>query len=230
MLVGVDGGADALRAAGYKPRLIVGNPERDRHHDTLRGGAEVVIPADIDGHAPGLERLQDLGLGAVTFPATGTTEDLALLLADARDAALIVTVGMHTTLTELLDRSGGSAASTFLVRMRVANKIVEAPAVAQLYKARISWWVRDAPGGRGDRRDRRRTAGLRRVAAPTSISSDSGGTTSSPGSRGFSDDLHAVSHRLAGGDLPGAGAWHRAGRHQDLFADAAGLQCDNDRR
>jgi uncharacterized membrane-anchored protein len=139
VLVGVDGGADALRAAGYKPQLIIGNPD-EIGPDTLRSGAEVVIPADIDGHAPGLERLQDLGLGAVTFPATGTTEDLALLLADAREASLIVTVGMHTTLTDLLDHKGGSA-STFLVRMRVANKIVEAPAVARLYKARISWWV-----------------------------------------------------------------------------------------
>ncbi|QNK83341.1 putative cytokinetic ring protein SteA [Nakamurella sp. PAMC28650] len=139
VLVGVDGGADALRQAGYKPNLIIGNPE-EIGPDTLRGGAEVVIPADVDGHAPGLERLQDLGLGAVTFPATGTTEDLALLLVDAREASLIVTVGMHTTLTDLLDHKGG-AASTFLVRMRVANKIVEAPAVARLYKARISWWL-----------------------------------------------------------------------------------------
>lgn len=140
VLIGVDGGADALRAAGYKPNLVVGNPD-DIDPDTLRSGAEVVIPADIDGHAPGLERLQDLGLGAVTFPATGTSEDLALLLADASDAALIVTVGMQATLTDLLDRGRGGAASTFLVRMRVANKIVEAPAVARLYKARISWWI-----------------------------------------------------------------------------------------
>lgn len=140
VLIGVDGGADALRAAGHKPALIIGNPEAIGP-DTLRGGAEVVIPADIDGHAPGLERLQDLGLGAVTFPATGTSEDLALLLADAHDASLIVTVGLHATLTDLLDRGRGGAASTFLVRMRVANKIVEGPAVARLYKARISWWL-----------------------------------------------------------------------------------------
>ena len=140
VLIGVDAGADALVTAGYKPRLIVGNPDRIGTK-TLRGGAEVVIPADLDGHAPGLERLQDLGLGAVTFPASGTSEDLTLLLADNADATLIVTVGMHTTLTELLDRSRGSAASTFLIRMRVANKVVEAPAVARLYKARIAWWV-----------------------------------------------------------------------------------------
>ena len=63
---------------------------------------------------------------------------------------MIVTVGMHTTLIDLLDRGRGSTASTFLVRMRVANKVVEAPVVAALYKSRISWWVVTAagPGGR----------------------------------------------------------------------------------
>ncbi len=140
VLVGVDAGADVLRAAGYTPDLIIGNPE-SVDSETLRCGAEVVIPAHVDGHAPGLERLQDLGVGAVTFPATGTTEDLALLLADAHEAALIVTVGMRTTLTDLLDRGRGSTASTFLVRLRVGNKVVEAPAVAALYRSRISWWV-----------------------------------------------------------------------------------------
>ena len=140
VLVGVDGGADALRAAGYQPELIIGNPE-SIDSQTLRCGAEVIIPAHIDGHAPGLERLQDLGVGAVTFPASGSTEDLALLLADGRDASMIVTVGMRTTLIDLLDRGRGSTASTFLVRMRVANKVVEATAVAALYRSRISWWV-----------------------------------------------------------------------------------------
>ena len=140
VLIGVDGGADALRAAGYKPQLIIANPEAV-DSETLRCGAEVVIPAHTDGHAPGLERLQDLGVGAVTFPATGSTEDLALLLADGREASMIVTVGMRTTLIDLLDRGRGSTASTFLVRMRVANKVVEATAVAALYKSRISWWV-----------------------------------------------------------------------------------------
>ncbi len=140
VLVGVDGGADALREAGHKPHLIVGNPE-SISPEALRSGAEVVIPADIDGHAPGLERLQDLGVGAVTFPATGSSEDLALLLVDAADCTLITTVGMKATLTDLLDRSRGDAASSFLVRMRASSKIVDARAVAHLYKARISWWI-----------------------------------------------------------------------------------------
>ncbi len=141
VLIGVDAGADALRAAGHKPHLIVGNPD-EIDDSTLRGGAEVVIPAQSDGHAPGLERLQDVGVGALTFPSVGTSEDLALLLADANDAALIVTVGMQVALTDLLDRGrGATAAATFLVRTRVADKIVQATTVARLYKARISWWT-----------------------------------------------------------------------------------------
>lgn len=140
VLFGVDGGADALMDAGYSPDVIVGNPDRIED-ETLRSRAEVVIPADTDGHAPGLERLQDLGIGAVTFPASGTSEDLALLLADAHDAGLMVTVGMHASLTELLDRGRGSRASSFLVRMRVAEKVVEASAVTRLYRPKVSWWV-----------------------------------------------------------------------------------------
>lgn len=140
VLIGVDGGADALIAAGYKPKIIVGDPDTIATK-TLQCGAEVVLPADVDGHAAGLERLQDLALGAVTFPAAGSSEDLALLLAHDKDAALIVTVGMHAALAELLDRGRGSAASTFLIRMRVSNKLVEASAVRRLYHARVSWWL-----------------------------------------------------------------------------------------
>ena len=152
VLVGVDGGADALRAAGYKPALIIGNPETI-DSETLRCGAEVVIPAHTDGHAPGLERLQDLGVGAVTFPASGSTEDLALLLADGRDASMIVTVGMRTTLIDLLDRGRGSTASTFLVRMRVANKVVEAPGgrrAVPVPDLLVGGHAADPGGGAGD--------------------------------------------------------------------------------
>src|SRR5699024_10466928 len=70
VLIGVGAGADALIKGGYRPDLIVGRPD-DVDADTLRCGAQIVLPADPDGHAPGLERIQDLGVGAVTFPAAG---------------------------------------------------------------------------------------------------------------------------------------------------------------
>ncbi|MDI2029421.1 putative cytokinetic ring protein SteA [Saccharopolyspora sp. TS4A08] len=136
VLIGVEGGADALHRAGYKPSVIVGTPDTVST-ETLRCGAELVIPAHLDGHAPGLERIQDLGVGAMTFPASGNPEDLALLLADAHKADLIITVGFQATLSEFLDRGrSGSNPSTFLTRLRLGSKVIDGAAVATLQRSR----------------------------------------------------------------------------------------------
>jgi uncharacterized membrane-anchored protein len=136
VLVGVDGGADALREAGYRPDLIVGDMD-SVSDDVLRSGAEIVVHAYRDGHAPGLKRVEDLGLTAVVFPAAGTSEDVALLLADDKGASLIVAVGTHATLVEFLDKGRAGMASTFLTRLRVGGKLVDAKGVSRLYRSRI---------------------------------------------------------------------------------------------
>jgi uncharacterized membrane-anchored protein len=138
ILVGVGAGADTLADAGYRPDLIVGDPE-DVSTRTLKSGAEVVLPADPDGHAKGLERIQDLGIGAMTFPASGTPSDLALLLADHHGASLIVTVGCAASLDEFFDASKRSSTpSTFMTRLKVGPKLVDAKAMATLYRSRVS--------------------------------------------------------------------------------------------
>lgn len=137
VLVGVDGGADALREAGYRPDVIVGDMD-SVSDDTLRCGAEVVVHAYADGRAPGLQRVQDLGLDAVVFPAAGTSEDVAMLLADEKGASLIVAVGTHATLVEFLDKGRAGMSSTFLTRLRVGGKLVDAKGVSRLYRSRIS--------------------------------------------------------------------------------------------
>ena len=137
VLIGVDGGADALRDAGYQPDMIVGDMD-SVSDETLTCGAEVVVHAYADGRAPGLARVQDLGVEAVTFPATGTSEDIAMLLADEKGAKLIVAVGTHATLVEFLDKGRGGMASTFLTRLRLGGKLVDAKGVSRLYRSRIS--------------------------------------------------------------------------------------------
>jgi uncharacterized membrane-anchored protein len=137
LLIGVDGGADALLEAGHKPHMIVG--DMDAVSDAaLLTGAEVVVHAYPDGRAPGLPRVQDLGIDAVTFPTSSTSEDIAILLADEKGAELIVAVGTHATLTEFLDKGRSGMASTFLTRLRVGGKLVDAKGVARLYRSRIS--------------------------------------------------------------------------------------------
>jgi uncharacterized membrane-anchored protein len=137
ILIGVDGGADALLEAGHRPHLIVG--DMDSVSDaTLGCGAEIVVHAYRDGRAPGLERVQKLGLNPVVFPATGTSEDVAMLLADDKGASLIVAVGTHATLVEFLDKGRSGMASTFLTRLRIGGKLVDAKGVSRLYRSRIS--------------------------------------------------------------------------------------------
>ncbi|CCH78118.1 conserved hypothetical protein [Nostocoides japonicum T1-X7] len=137
VLIGVDGGADAIVEAGHTPDMIVG--DMDSVSDaTLRSGAEIVVHAYRDGRAPGLERVQALGVEPVLFPATGTSEDVAMLLADDKGATIIVAVGTHATLVEFLDKGRAGMASTFLTRLRVGGKLVDAKGVSQLYRTRIT--------------------------------------------------------------------------------------------
>ena len=137
VLIGVDGGADALVENGYAPDLIVGDMDSVKD-DTLKSGAEVVVHAYRDGRAPGSERLERLGVDSIEFPATGTSEDVAMLLADSKGASLIVAVGTHNSLVEFLDKGRSGMASTFITRLRVGAKLVDAKGVGRLYRSRVS--------------------------------------------------------------------------------------------
>jgi thiamin pyrophosphokinase catalytic region protein len=139
VIIGVDGGADAVLEAGLKPQIIVG--DMDSVSDkALACGAEVVVHAYRDGRAPGLGRVQDLGVDHKVFAATGTSEDIAMLMADEAGAELIVAVGTHATLLEFLDKGRAGMSSTFLTRLRVGSRLVDAKGVSRLYRTRISSW------------------------------------------------------------------------------------------
>lgn len=139
VLVGVGAGADALLNARHRPDLIVADPS-EVSNQALTSGADVVVPAFPDGHAPGLHRVQDLGASAVTFPSMANPEDLALLLAHHRGASMIVTVGLSASMGEFLDRGrSGSNASTFLTRLQAGGSVVDGAMIAQMYRSRTSF-------------------------------------------------------------------------------------------
>jgi len=138
VLVGVDGGADAIIDVGFRPDIIVGDMDSVTD-EALTSGAELVVHAYADGRAPGMERLEGLGVaeGAHTWPLTATSEDLALLLAWESGADLIVALGTHANLVEYLDKGRKGMASSFLVRLKVGPKLVDAKGVNKLYRASI---------------------------------------------------------------------------------------------
>lgn len=139
VLVGVDGGADALIEAGYKPQMIVG--DMDSVSDAaLRGKSELVVHGYADGRAPGKKRLDEMGLQSTVFHYPGTSEDIAMLMAFEKGAEMIALVGSHNSLIEFLDKDRKGMASTFLVRLRLGSTLVDAKGVSELYHARVKGW------------------------------------------------------------------------------------------
>jgi uncharacterized membrane-anchored protein len=139
ILIGVDGGADRLLEAGYKPDVIVG--DMDSVSDkALKSGAEIVVHAYPGGRAPGRERVDRLGLPSAVLPAPGLSEDAAMLLAHEKGAELIVAVGTRFNLMEFLERDRAGMSSTFLTRLKVGEKLIDARGVSRLFRPYAGVW------------------------------------------------------------------------------------------
>ncbi|HLV81133.1 MAG TPA: putative cytokinetic ring protein SteA, partial [Chthonomonadaceae bacterium] len=135
VLLAVDAGADALLEAGYRPHVIIGDMD-SVSDEALQAGAELVVHAYPDGRAPGMTRLKGLDLAGTKLPAPGTSEDVAMLLADELGASLIVAVGTHFSLEDFLDKGRDGMASTFLTRLRIGSKLVDAKGIARFNSSR----------------------------------------------------------------------------------------------
>ena len=137
ILIGVDGGADALLEFGYIPDIIVG--DMDSVSDKcLSISKEVIVHAYANGKAPGLERVKSLGIKPILFQSPGTSEDIALLLSYEKNADLIVAVGTHTNMIDFLEKGRLGMASTFLVRLKIGDKLVDARGVNKLYGSKLN--------------------------------------------------------------------------------------------
>ena len=133
VLIGVDGGADALLEYGFTPDLIVGDMD-SVSDDALTVVKERIVHAYPDGRAPGMRRIKELGLQAKVVAAPGTSEDLAMLIAYEKEAELIVTLGTHTHMIDFLEKGRKGMSSTMLVRMKIGGKLVDAKGVSKLYQ------------------------------------------------------------------------------------------------
>lgn len=134
VVLAVDGAADTLLARGIRPDIILGDMD-SISDNALKCGAEIIVHAYRNGIAPGRERVDRLGIASHLFPIAGTSEDAAMLLAYEKGADLIVAVGTHTNLEDFLDKGRGGMASTFLVRLKVGSRLVDARGVSKLYGA-----------------------------------------------------------------------------------------------
>ena len=135
-IIAVDGGADICLSEGLTPDIIVGDMD-SAGDEALACGAEVVVHAYTDGNAPGLDRARELGLDCKVLATPGTSEDAALSLAFEKGADLIVMVGSHTNLPDFLEKGRKGMASTFLTRLKVGDRLVDAKGVRMLYQGGV---------------------------------------------------------------------------------------------
>lgn len=138
VLIGVDGGGDALLEFGFVPDILIGDMD-SVSDECLKNAKEIIVHAYQDGKAPGLKRISQLGLSATLFPCPGTSEDVAMLLAYEKGADLIVAVGTHTNIIDFLEKGRKGMASTFLVRLKIGSKLVDAKGVNKLYKNKFNY-------------------------------------------------------------------------------------------
>jgi uncharacterized membrane-anchored protein len=139
-IIAVDGGADALLEAGWKPDLVFGDMD-SVSPEGLRMADRLLVHAYPNGESPGLNRIRAAGVkDAETLPAPGLSEDVAILIAEQCGAELIVAVGTHVGLVEFLDKGRKGASSTFLTRLKVGARLVDAKGVSKLYPSRVSVW------------------------------------------------------------------------------------------
>ncbi|MCX7832335.1 MAG: putative cytokinetic ring protein SteA [Actinobacteria bacterium] len=136
IIIAVDGAADLLFENRISPDIIIGDMD-SVSEESLKKVRDVIVHSYIDGRAPGLSkalaarRAEDVKL----FKFQGTSEDAALVLAYELGASLIVLVGSHTNLIDFLDKGRKGMASTFLTRLRVGDRLIDAKGVSKIYKS-----------------------------------------------------------------------------------------------
>lgn len=147
VLIGVDRGADALARAGHRPRIVVltgraGDLDNDGlpASEVLREADDVVVRVDHGAGRSASEHIERLGVSPVRFETDATSEDAALILADSNEASVVVGVGMHATLEDFLDTQRAGLASTYLTRLKLGTRLVDADAVPHLHGHGVRTW------------------------------------------------------------------------------------------
>jgi len=139
VIIAIGDGADTALEHAYAAQIIVGNVESVS--ERAMRAAKMVIVHDPTGADAGMTRADALGVSRTTSEAGIASSDLAVLLAHAQGASVIVTVGMETRLLDFLQGAGDHNAGTFLTRLQAGGSLIDARALAQVYRHRYSRWT-----------------------------------------------------------------------------------------
>ncbi|MDF2520798.1 MAG: thiamine pyrophosphokinae, catalytic region [Clostridia bacterium] len=124
VLIGVDGGADIIISCGYTPDILIGDMDSVSDVGIFRS-RELILHSYKDGRCPCLKRIEALNIKYKLLPMTGTSEDIALLLAYDKGASNIILIGGHNVMTDFLERGRAGMGSTLITRFKVSDRLID---------------------------------------------------------------------------------------------------------
>ncbi|GAB7007239.1 putative cytokinetic ring protein SteA [Nocardioides sp. AN3] len=141
VVVAVDEAAAKVRKIGIKPEIVVlSGSESLPEAKVLRGARDVVVVQRADA-VPGVtEGLARMGIAPHVVGTTISTEDAALLVTNSGRPSLVVGVGLTATLEDFLDRRRSGLAGSYLTRLVLGPRLVDAEALPVLYTGRVRPW------------------------------------------------------------------------------------------
>ncbi|MFC0471017.1 putative cytokinetic ring protein SteA [Halalkalibacter kiskunsagensis] len=123
-IVAVDGAADGLLKHKVVPDFIIGDMD-SISENAIHCGAVLICHEHPNGHSPGKERLQELGLDVDTIRFIGTSEDVAITASYWAGADRLFLIGCRTGMTEFLEKGRAGMGSTWLCRIQAGDKITD---------------------------------------------------------------------------------------------------------
>lgn len=123
-IVAVDGAADTCASLGYIPDYIVGDMD-SVSNDLLQSGAKLIVHENERGEAPGMKRLERLGLTAMKKRWAGVSEDVAIIHSLKEGAKRLFIVGGQRGMEEYLAKGREGMGSSLLVRMIAGSRIID---------------------------------------------------------------------------------------------------------
>ena len=139
VIIAVGETADAALKLAWAPDLLIG--DLDGVSDGVLRSVDRVLLHEPSGGDAGQARVDALGIAHAVADSALSSTALAILLAQTRGADVIVTVGVEASLSDYLESVQTEVAGTFLARLQAGSLLVDAPALAQVYRHRYSGWT-----------------------------------------------------------------------------------------
>ncbi|WP_100404743.1 putative cytokinetic ring protein SteA [Bacillus solitudinis] len=130
-IIAIDGAADGLLKNNLVPDFIIGDMD-SISTQSLTCGAMILCHQHINGHCPGKERLDRLGIEAGTITFVGTSEDVAIHAAFWSGSSHLYLIGCRIGIHEFLEKGRSGMGASLLNRIQAGERLTDLKGIHRL--------------------------------------------------------------------------------------------------